>query len=122
MISITLRTVALVVALVMGGPASAQDTGRLDLGRLESRLRNSEAIDWLQKVRLSADVEELKARIDARRRDRAALDDLEGHFDRLFQAVLAMLRDTDPRLHHDMLASRNHIWSALSQPKRASGS
>ena len=122
MISNTFRSVALVVALMVGCSVSAQDTGRVDRGRLESRLRNSEAIDWWQKVRLSADVEELKARIDARRRERAAFDDLKGHFDRLFQTVLAMLRDTDPLLHNDMLASRNHLWTALSQPIRASGS
>lgn len=124
MFASSLRILTLIVAVAGTWPVMANGADSLNLTRLEYRLRNSEAIDWLQKVKLNADVEDLKARIETRLTSNAgaALGDLQGHFNRLFDTVLAMLRDADPRLHRDMLASRHLIWTTLSQPKRSTGS
>ena len=124
MFASSVRILTLVVAITGAWPVMANGADSLNLTRLESRLRDSEAIDWLQKVQLNADVEDLKARIEARLTNDAgaALGDLQGHFNRLFDSVLAMLRDADPRLHRDMLVSRHLIWTTLTQPERSTGS
>lgn len=91
------------VRLLMSGacPSLANGADSLDFSRFESRLRDSEAIDWPQIMQLNADMEAMKARIKARLMDDTgpALGDSHGHFNWLFDTVLAMLRDTAPRLH-----------------------
>ena len=110
--------------IVAGAAAPSIASEPVNLEVLETRLRDSEAIDWMQKVQLSAEVEDLKQQIQDRYRDAPSpgLNDLLGQFNALFDAVLAMLRDTDPILHNDMLASRRLIWTTLSQPAEATGS
>ena len=113
----------LVVTMLGAWRAMASGADLLDLSRLQSRLRDFDAIDWPQKMQLSADVEALKARIEARLSEEAApaLSDLHGHFNRLFDTVLAMLRDGDRSLHRDMLVSRNLVWATLNQREQATG-
>ena len=124
MFASTMRFLILTASLVAAWPATASGAGALDLSRLESRLRDTEAFDWMQKMQLSAEVDELRARIEARQEldSSVGLSDLQGRFDQLFDAVLARLREADPGLHKDMLASRDRIWTTLSDPERPSGS
>jgi hypothetical protein len=88
----------------------------LDLKGLEQRLRNTEAIGVLTKLSLKNQVDDLIARFrqfhDGRRPP--TLAELRPAFELLLMKVLSLLQDSDKALARDINASRDALWSVLS--------
>lgn len=99
-------------------PALAGQEGPqpLDLPTLEKRLKETNAIGVLTKIKLKNDIDDLLQRFRAYYRGQLAttLADLRQPFETLFLKVLALLQDSDPALAKSIAASREAIWRYLS--------
>jgi hypothetical protein len=92
----------------------------LDLASLEVRLKETEAIGVLTKITLKNQVDDLlnqfRAFYDGKfKSDLAAL---RRSYDLLVLKVLSLLQDRDPALATAIAASREAIWSILSDPSK----
>jgi hypothetical protein len=94
-------------------------TPPLDLKSLETRLRETKAIGVFTKISLKNQVDDLLAEFRAYHKHQAAktLAELRQSYNLLLLKVLALLQDSDPPLAHDIVASRDAIWSILANPK-----
>ena len=102
------------------GDSAHQDLAVDELHLLENRLRETDAVSWLGKIELSARVNDLYASFQQHHHqvgDQVPLDTLRGHFDDLFDRVLAMVQHGDPELYRDIRAARNVVWVKLMDPQ-----
>ena len=97
-------------------PASAT----LDLGQLESRLRDTRAIGVFTKLSLKNQVDDLLSefRLYYRGPNKRPSADMRQHYDSLLVKVLGLLRDGDPTLATAISSSREAIWGILSDPDK----
>jgi hypothetical protein len=95
-------------------PASAT----LDLGQLESRLRDTRAIGVFTKLSLKNQVDDLlgEFRVYYRGSNQRPSAELRQHYDSLLVKVLGLLRDGDPTLASAISSSREAIWGILADP------
>lgn len=90
----------------------------LDLESLKRRLRETKAIGFFTKLSLKNQVDDLVERF---RRFHSggsdtAIGELRERYNLLFLKVLSLLQDDDPKLFHDIAASREAIWDLLADP------
>lgn len=92
----------------------------LDLTSLEKRLRETDAIGVFTKLTLKNQVDDLLDRFRAHYegRNRSSLSELRQPFDLLILKVLSLLQDRDASLAKAILASREAMWSILSDPAK----
>jgi hypothetical protein len=88
----------------------------LDLKSLEQRLRDTPAIGVFTKLALKNQVDDLleQFRTHYHGRQPPAVTELRQPYERLLLKVLSLLQDADPALARDIVASREAIWSILS--------
>jgi hypothetical protein len=88
----------------------------IDLEALEQRLRETSAIGVMTKITLKNQVDELVERFKAHHegRDATPLSQLRPPFDTLILKVLALLQDKDPTLASSIAASREALWTMLT--------
>jgi hypothetical protein len=88
----------------------------LDLKALESRLKETDAIGVMTKLTLKSQVDELLDRFRAYHEGRAKsqVTELRQPYDTLMLKVLALLQDKDPPLADAIAASREAIWTILT--------
>jgi len=100
--------------------AAAPLVAPLDLGSLETRLRQTKAIGVFTKLALKNQVDDLLAGFRAYHKQQAAatLAELRRTYDMLMLKALALLQDGDPRLARDIVKSRAAIWSILADRKK----
>jgi hypothetical protein len=101
-------------------PDNAPATATLDLGQLESRLRDTRAIGVFTKLSLKNQVDDLlgEFRDYYRRSNQRPSAELRQHYDSLLVKVLALLRDGDPTLASAISSSREAIWGILADPDK----
>lgn len=106
-------------------PAPAPATGKpesppLDLTALETRLKETRAIGVFTKITLKNQVDDLLNQFRAfyQGKVKTTLPELRQPYDRLLLKVLALLQDGDPDLARAIVASREAIWSILSDPAK----
>jgi|SRR5215475_642789 len=99
-----------------GAQAAAPATAPLDLGSLETRLRETDAIGFMTKLSLRNQVDDLLNQFRAFYAGRLepTLEDLRRPFNLLMLKVLSLLQDKDPSLAAALAASREAIWAILS--------
>jgi hypothetical protein len=109
------------------GPGGAEGASKpsaptLDLKSLETRLRETDAIGVMTKLTLKSQVDDLLDRFRAYHEGRAKtpLAELRQPYDSLMLKVLALLQDKDPPLAGAIAASREAIWSILTDGARFS--
>lgn len=92
----------------------------LDLGALETKLRQTKAIGAFTKISLKNEVDDLVAQFRAYYRGQAkfTLAQLRQSYDLLVMKVLSLLQDADPALAKSIVGSREAIWSILADPKK----
>lgn len=92
----------------------------LDLKSLEQRLKQTGAIGVLTKLSLKNQVDDLVERFRAFHEGRRppTLAELRPAFDLLLMKVLSLLQDQDAPLANDVNASRDAIWSVLSDREK----
>ncbi len=92
----------------------------LDLTSLERRLRETNAIGVFTKLTLKNQVDDLLDRFRAHYegKTRTSLSELRQPFDLLILKVLSLLQDRDASLASAILASREAMWSILSDPAK----
>lgn len=92
----------------------------LDLTSLEKRLRETDAIGVFTKLTLKNQVDDLLDRFRAHYegRTRTSLPELRQPFDLLILKVLSLLQDRDASLASAILASREAMWSILTDPAK----
>lgn len=92
----------------------------LDLTSLEKRLRETDAIGVFTKLTLKNQVDDLLDRFRAHYegKNRSSLSELRQPFDLLILKVLSLLQDRDASLASAILASREAMWSILSDPAK----
>ena len=97
-------------------PASAQ----LDLAGLEQRLRDTRAIGVFTKLALKNQVDDLLDEFRAFHRGqiKTPLPQLRQRYDLLLLKVLSLLQDSDPQLAASIAASREAIWTILTDPQK----
>lgn len=102
------------------GPEKPPAPPPLDLTSLEKRLRETDAIGVLTKLTLKNQVDDLLDRFQAHYegKNKSTLRELRQPFDLLILKVLSLLQDRDSSLASAILASREAIWSMLSDPAK----
>lgn len=102
----------------MSVPAPTPPT--LDLTSLQQRLRDTHAIGIMTKLSLKNQVDDLLA--DFRKFHQGGssttLAQLRQSYELLLLKVVSLLQDGDPPLASAVSASREAIWSLLSDPKK----
>lgn len=96
--------------------AQATKPAPLDLKTLEQRLKDTSAIGVMTKLSLKNQVDDLIARFRTYHAGSRppTLPELRPAFELLLMKALALLQDKDPALAKDIDASRETIWSVLS--------
>ena len=94
----------------------------LDLRSLEQRLKETNAIGVLTKLSLKNQVDDLVAQFRAFHdgRQPPTLTELRRPYELLLMKVLSLLQDSDPALAKEINASREAIWSVLSDRNKLS--
>jgi hypothetical protein len=92
----------------------------LDLGALETRLRETDAIGAFTKIALKNQVDDLLDRFRAHYQGRTEtrITDLRQPYDMLLLKVLSLVQNRDPALAQTIVASREAIWNILTDPAR----
>jgi hypothetical protein len=90
------------------------------LAGLEQRLRDTRAIGVFTKLALKNEVDDLLDEFRAfhRGQSKKPLADLRQRYDLLLLKVLSLLQDSDPQLAASIAASREAIWSILTDPQK----
>jgi hypothetical protein len=101
-------------------PADRKQASSLDLPSLEKRLRETKAIGLFTKITLKNQVDDLvnQFREYHGRPEKASLAELRQRYDMLLLKLLSLLQDSDPPLAHTIVASRDTIWSMLTDPDK----
>lgn len=92
----------------------------LDMPSLEKRLRETNAIGVFTKITLKNHVDDLvnQFREYHRGQEKSKLAELRKRYDMLLLKLLSLLQDSDPPLAHTIVASREAIWSILTDPAK----
>jgi len=101
-------------------PASKPAAAPLDLAGLVKRLKETPAIGVFTKLTLKNQVDTLLEQFRGyyQGRVKTSLDQLRQPYDQLLMKVLSLLQDADPPLAHDIVQSREAIWSILTDPDK----
>lgn len=102
------------------GPEKPPAPPPLDLTSLEKRLRETNAIGVFTKLTLKNQVDDLLDRFRAHYegKTKTSLLELRQPFDLLILKVLSLIQDRDSSLASAILASREAMWSILSNPAK----
>jgi hypothetical protein len=102
------------------GPEKPSAPPPLDLTSLEKRLRETDAIGVFTKLTLKNQVDDLLDRFRAHYegKTKTSLPELRQPFDLLILKVLSLIQDRDASLASAILASREAMWSILSNPAK----
>jgi hypothetical protein len=92
----------------------------LDLTSLEKRLKETHAIDVLDKIAFRNQVDDLLSQFRAYYQGtlKTSLTELRRPFDLLVLELLSLLQDKDPSLAAAVVASREAIWVILADPAK----
>ena len=95
-------------------------SSRLDLTSLEKRLKETHAIDVLDKIAFRNQVDDLLSQFHAYYQGtlKTTLADLRRPYDLLVLELLSLLQDKDPPLAAAVVASREAIWVILTDPAK----
>ena len=90
----------------------------VDLKSLEKRLRETEAIGLFTKITLKNQIDDLvnQFREHHRNSGKTSLAELRQRYDMLLLKLLSLLQDKDPSLAVTIVASRDTLWSILTDP------
>jgi len=88
----------------------------LGLEQLVERLKKTEAIGFLTKLAIRADVLDFKKTVDSYRKRGENTETLRSRFDGLVLKILALL-EHDPDLSKDIHFARESIWNSLVEVK-----
>jgi hypothetical protein len=90
----------------------------LDLAGLEKRLRDTKASGVFTKLALKNQVDDLLEQFKSFHEGRggATLAELRERYNLLMLKVLSLLQRDDPRLARDLSASRDALWTILTDP------
>ena len=99
-------------------PVKPKGEPPLDLTSLETRLKETKAIGVMTKIALKNQVDDLLNQFRAfyAGKLKTTLAELRRPYDLLVLKVLSLLQDSDPSLAAEIVASREAIWSILSDP------
>lgn len=92
----------------------------LDLKSLEKRLKETHAIDVLDKIAFRNEVDDLLSQFRAYYQGtlKTSLTELRRPYDLLVLELLSLLQDRDPPLAAAVVASREAIWVILADPAK----
>ena len=92
----------------------------LDLPSLEKQLRDTKAIGVFTKLTLKNQVDDLVKQFREYHRGwgKITLTDLRQRYEMLLLKLLSLLQDSDSTLAKNIVASREAIWSVLTDPDK----
>lgn len=92
----------------------------LDMPSLEKRLRETKAIGVFTKITLKNQIDDLVDHFREYHRGQGKImpAELRQRYDMLLLKLLSLLQDSDPTLAHTIVASREAIWSILTDPDK----
>jgi hypothetical protein len=101
-------------------PARQNVPSPLDLTSLEKRLKQTHAIDVLDKIAFRNEVDDLLSQFRAYYQGtlKTSLTELRRPYDLLVLELLSLLQDKDPSLAAAVVASREAIWVILADPAK----
>lgn len=101
-------------------PVAPPAAAPLDLKALEERLKETDAIGVMTKLSLKNQVDDLVDEFRAyyAGRSKASIGELRRPYELLLMKVLTLLQDRDPPLARAVNASRDQIWSILSDREK----
>jgi hypothetical protein len=123
-------TAALTLAVLPGGARSASNAALqacptmqdevADLHKLADALAKSDAVGWVEKLRLKSSIDELIGRMRDYHRGarRYTLAQLQEQYDLLMMRIAGLLQDKDKVLHGRLCNAWHSIWSALQDRQR----
>jgi hypothetical protein len=101
--------------------ASPDGFERIDLAALETKISNTDAIDFLDKIRLKSGIDSLTEAFGRYHKGESARDlgALRHRFEDFLYSTVAMLRAGDPSLARELALSREALWKILTDPDGA---
>lgn len=97
-------------------PGIERSSKNIDLGALETKISNTDAIDLFDKLKLKNRIDSLTNEVDQIHNGQSSisLSDLKRQFEEFFLSTVAMLRKGDPVLAEELVMSRNQLWQVLT--------
>ena len=93
---------------------------QVDLVALETKISNTDAINFIAKIKLKNGIDSLTSEFDQFHNGQSnnSLGDLRRRFDEFLFSTVAMLRNGDPTLADELVMSRDALWKILTDPKK----
>jgi hypothetical protein len=91
-----------------------------DLHKLADALGKSDAVGWMEKLRLKSSIDELIGRMRDFHRGASGftLAQLQEQYDLLMMRIAGLLQDKDKLLHGQLCNAWHSIWATLQDRKR----
>jgi len=92
----------------------------LDLGSLEAKIRNTDAMDLFAKISLKSELSSLMDEVARCQltKNAAGLKQQRARLEKLIDETVALLRKGDVSLADEVNRSRDAVWSFLNRPER----
>ncbi len=105
------------IALLMI-PSLERPSTNIDLDALETKISNTNAINFLAKLKLKNEIDSLTNEIGQIHNGQSAnsLGELKRRFEDFLRSTVAMLRKGDPLLAEELVMSREELWKMLADP------
>ncbi len=109
------------IALLMI-PSLERPSTNIDLDALETKISNTNAINFLAKLKLKNEIDSLTNEIGQIHNGQSAnsLGELKRRFEDFLRSTVAMLRKGDPLLAEELVMSREELWKMLTDSEAES--
>jgi hypothetical protein len=93
--------------------------GKFDLEALEVKLSNTDAINFVGKIKLKMGIDSLTEAFGEFHNGKStkSLSELERYFEEFLYRTVGQLQKGDPALARELATSRDAIWSLLTDPQ-----
>jgi len=100
-------------------PGMERSAKNIDLGALETKISNTDAINLFDKIKLKNGVDSLTNEFGQYHNGQSSisLGELTQRFEAFFRSTVAMLRKGDPSLAEELVMSRGKLLKILTEPQ-----
>jgi hypothetical protein len=106
--------------LALHGPGIASSSAKVDLVALETKIGETDALNFIAKLRLKLGIDSLKEAFGQfhKGESNSSLRELRGQYEEFLYTTAAKLREGDPKLARELVMSRDEIYQMLANPEK----
>lgn len=103
-------------------PGIESSSKKIDLGALEKKISNTDAITVFAKLELKNGIDSLTDEVGQIHNGQSSISfrELKQRFEEFLHGTVAMLRKGDPSLAEELSMSRDALWKVLTDPTNGS--